>query len=62
MAYFPALNQLLLFLFSVLLPASALQEILKIDSARGAFSSDSPLVFELSNPATYKSTYAGTSN
>lgn len=43
----------------VLLPASALQEILKIDSARGAFSSDSPLVFELSNPATYKSTYAG---
>jgi hypothetical protein len=44
----------------VLLPASALQEIVSKDVAGKQFLSDSPLVFELSNPANGKKTYAGT--
>jgi hypothetical protein len=44
----------------VLLPASALQEIVSKDVAGKQFLSDSPLVFELSNPANSKKTYAGT--
>jgi hypothetical protein len=43
----------------VLLPASALQEIVSKDVAGKQFLSDSPLVFELSNPANGKKTYAG---
>ncbi|ELR19783.1 ubiquitin fusion degradation protein, putative [Acanthamoeba castellanii str. Neff] len=43
----------------ILLPASALQEIVSKDVAGKQFLSDSPLVFELSNPANGKKTYAG---
>jgi hypothetical protein len=43
----------------ILLPASALQEIVSKDVAGKQFLSDSPLVFELSNPANSKKTYAG---
>jgi hypothetical protein len=46
----------------VLLPASALQEIVSKDVAGKQFLSDSPLVFELSNPANSKKTYAGTNS
>jgi len=43
----------------ILLPASALQDIVSKDVVGTRFLSDKPLVFEISNPATCKKTYAG---